>query len=123
MGADFGNVPDEMSAEFYSPPYLFKGARPTITQAPALIHFATNFFVATPDAATITSAVLIRTGAVTHFFDQNTRFVPLTFQQAAGGLTLTAPANGLAAPPGYYMLFLLNSSGVPSVAPIIQLIQ
>jgi hypothetical protein len=123
MGADFGNVPDEMSAEFYSPPYLFKGARPTITQAPAQIHFATNFFVATPDAATITSAVLIRTGAVTHFFDQNTRFVPMTFQRAAGGITLTAPPNGFQAPPGYYMLFLVNSSGVPSVAPIIQLTQ
>jgi uncharacterized repeat protein (TIGR01451 family) len=123
MGADFGNVPDEMSAEFYSPPYLFKGVRPTITQVPAQIHFATNFFVATPDAATITSAVLIRTGAVTHFFDQNTRFVPVTFQQSAGGLSLTAPTNGFAAPPGYYMLFLVNSSGVPSVAPIIQLTQ
>jgi hypothetical protein len=123
MGADFGNVPDEMSAEFYSPPYLFKGARPTVTQAPAQIHFATSFFVATPDAATITSAVLIRTGAVTHFFDQNTRFVPVTFQQSTGGLTLTAPANGFVAPPGYYMLFLVNSSAVPSVAPIIQLTQ
>jgi hypothetical protein len=67
--------------------------------------------------------VLIRTGAVTHFFDQNTRFVPVTFQPSTGGLTLTAPANGLAAPPGYYMLFLVNSSGVPSVAPIIQLTQ
>jgi uncharacterized repeat protein (TIGR01451 family) len=123
MGADFGNVPDEMTAEFYSPPYLFKGPRPTITQAPAQIQFATNFFVATPDAPTVTTAVLIRTGAVTHFFDQNTRFVPVTFQQSTGGLTLTAPANGLAAPPGYYMLFLVNSSGVPSVAPIIQLTQ
>jgi hypothetical protein len=122
MGSDFGNVPDELSAEFYSPPYLFKGARPVITQAPAQIHFATSFFVATPDAASITSAVLIRTGAVTHFFDQNTRFVPVTFQQAAGGLTITPPANGFAAPPGYYMLFLVNGSGVPSVAPIMQLI-
>ena len=120
MGSDFGNVPDEMSAEFYSPPYLFKGARPTITQAPTQIHYAANFFVASPDAASITSAVLIRTGAVTHFFDQGTRFVPVTFQQAAGGLNITAPANGFAAPPGYYMLFLVNSSGVPSVAPIMQ---
>ena len=121
MGADFGNVPDQLSAEFYSPPYLFKGARPGITQAPAGIAFGQNFFVGTPDGATITSAVLIRTGAVTHFFDENTRFVPVTFTQAAGGLTITAPANGNQAPPGYYMLFLVNSSGVPSIAPILQL--
>jgi uncharacterized repeat protein (TIGR01451 family) len=123
MGSDFGNVPDEKTAEFYSPPYLFKGARPSITSAPTQIQYATNFFVATPDAASITSAVLIRTGAVTHSFDQNTRFVPVTFQQTSGGLTVTAPANGFVAPPGHYMLFLVNSSGVPSVAPIMQITQ
>jgi hypothetical protein len=121
MGADFGNVPNEMNAEFYSPPYLFKGARPAISQAPSQISYGTNFFVATPDAATITSAVLIRTGAVTHFFDQNTRYVPVTFQQAAGGLTISAPASANFAPPGYYMLFIVNSSGIPSVAPFVQL--
>jgi hypothetical protein len=121
MGADFGNVPNEMNAEFYSPPYLFKGARPTITQVPAQIAYGQDFFVQTPDGATISSAVLIRTGAATHFFDQSTRFVPVSFQQASGGLTVTAPANGTAAPPGYYMLFILNSNGVPSVAPFVQL--
>ena len=121
MGADFGNVPDEMTAEFYSPPYLFKGARPTITQAPAQVSYGQNFFVATPDNATIASAVLIRTGAATHFFDMNTRFVPVTFQQAAGGLTISAPANSNLAPPGYYMLFIVNANGVPSIAPFVQL--
>lgn len=64
--------------------------------------------------------MLIRTGAVTHFFDENTRFLPVTFTQAAGGLTINEPANGNQAPPGYYMLFLVNS-GVPSIAPILQL--
>ncbi|MCU1270103.1 MAG: repeat/fibronectin type domain protein [Acidobacteriaceae bacterium] len=121
MGADFGSVPDETSAEFYSPPYLFKGARPTITQAPAQISYGQNFFVGTPDGSTITSAVLIRTGAVTHFFNMNARFVPVTFTTATGGLTITAPANGNLAPPGYYMLFVLNSNGVPSIAPFVQL--
>jgi uncharacterized protein YjbI with pentapeptide repeats len=120
MGADFGNVPDQKTAEFYSPPYLFKGARPVITQAPSQIQYGTNFFVATPDGGTIASATLIRTGAVTHFFDQNTRFVPIAFQQTAGGLTLSAPVNAILAPPGYYMLFIVNSNGVPSVAPIVQ---
>jgi galactose oxidase-like protein/Big-like domain-containing protein/Kelch motif protein len=121
MGADFGNVPNEMNAEFYSPPYLFKSARPSITQAPAQISYGTNFFISTPDAANITTAVLIRTGAVTHFFDQNTRYVPVTFQQSAGGLTISAPASANFAPPGYYMLFIVDSSGVPSIAPFVQL--
>ena len=121
MGADFGNVPDEKSAEFYSPPYLFKGARPTITAAPTQISYNSPFFVGTPDAANISSVVLIRTGAVTHFFDQNERFLPLSFTQAAGGLTVTAPVDGNTAPPGYYMLFIVNSAVVPSVAPFVQL--
>ncbi len=121
MGADFGNVPNETNAEFYSPPYLFKGARPTISQAPTQISYGTNFSISTPDAATIATAVLIRTGAVTHFFDENTRYVPLTFQQTTGGLTLSAPASANFAPPGYYMLFIVNSSGIPSIAPFVQL--
>jgi hypothetical protein len=121
MGSDFGNVPDETSAEFFSPPYLFKGSRPSVTGAPQQIQYSNVFTVSTPDAATISKVVLIRTGAVTHAFDQNTRYVPLSFQQTTGELTVTAPANGYAAPPGYYMLFLVNSAGVPSIAPIIQL--
>lgn len=103
------------------PPYLFKGARPVITQAPAQIQYGTAFLVTTPNGATIASATLIRAGGVTHFFDQNTRFVPVAFQQTPGGLTVTAPANGNLAPPGYYMLFIVNSNRVPSVAPIMQL--
>jgi hypothetical protein len=121
MGADFGNVPDQKSAEFYSPPYLFKGARPVISQSQAQIGYGASFFVGTPDAATITSVALIRTGAVTHFFDQNARYVPLGFSQTTGGLTVTAPANANLAPPGYYMLFLVNGTGVPSIAPFVQL--
>ena len=121
MGADFGNVPDEKSAEFYSPPYLFRGPRPAISQAPSLLQYGTNFFVATPDATDITKVVLIRTGAVTHFFDENERYVLLSFQQATGGLTVSAPSSAFLAPPGYYMLFLVNSAGVPSIAPFVQL--
>ena len=121
MGADFGNVPDEKSAEFYSPPYLFKGPRPTITQSPAQIQYNTTFFVGTPDNTSIASVALIRTGAVTHFFDQNERFLPLSFTQAAGGLTVAAPVDANLAPPGYYMLFIVNNAGVPSVAPFVQL--
>jgi hypothetical protein len=121
MGFDFGQVTDETNAEIFSPPYLFKGARPTISLAPAQIQYGTNFSVTTPDYASISKVVLIRTGATTHFFDQNTRYVPLAFQQTTGGLTVTGPVDGNLAPPGYYMLFLVNASGVPSVAPIVQI--
>jgi hypothetical protein len=116
-----GNDPaDQLSAEIYSPPYLFKGARPTISSAPSTIEYATTFTVTTPDAVQIASAALVRLGAVTHAFDQNQRYVPLTFQQTTGGLTVQSPSTANLAPPGYYMLFLVNSTGVPSVASIIK---
>ncbi len=107
------------SAEIFSPPYLFAGARPTITSAPASISGGQTFFVATPDAANITQVTWIRLGAVTHTFNQEQRINFLSFSQATGGLNVTAPPSANLAPPGFYMLFLL-SSGVPSVASIIQ---
>ena len=100
----------------YSPPYLFKGPRPTITSAPTAVIYGQTFFVETPDAADITKVSLIRLGSVTHAFDQNQRFVTLTFSQVASGLNVTVPSNANLAPPGHYMLFVLNSNDVPSVA-------
>jgi hypothetical protein len=120
-GGDYSTAVNQTQAEYYSPPYLFKGARPTVTSAPGLIEYGTPFFVATPDAASIASVALIRTGAATHAFDENQRYVPLTFAPAAGGLTLQAPANANLAPPGHYMLFIVNTAGVPSIAPMVRL--
>jgi Domain of unknown function (DUF1929)/Bacterial Ig-like domain (group 3)/Bacterial Ig-like domain (group 2)/Galactose oxidase, central domain len=107
------------TAEIFSPPYLFAGARPTITSAPASIMGGQTFFVGTPDAANITQVTWIRLGAVTHTFNQEQRISFLSFSQTTGGLNVTAPPSANLAPPGYYMLFLLNS-GVPSVASMIQ---
>ena len=59
---------------------------------------------------------LIPQPTVTHAYNSNAGYVPLTFSQTAGGLTVTAPANGNLAPPGMYMLFVVNANGVPSVA-------
>src|SRR6185503_15257937 len=107
--------------ELYSPPYLFKGARPTITSAPSTVPYSATFFVGTPDATSIVKARLIRLPAVTHAFDMNQRILQVSFTQTTGGLTLTAPSDRNQAPVGHYMLFLLNGSGVPSVAKVIQI--
>ena len=85
-------------------------------------HYGNAFTVQTPDAANITSAVLVRNGTVTHAFGMDQRMVGMSFTAGSGSLTVTAPPNGNIAPPGYYMLFLLNSSGVPSVAKFVQVV-
>ena len=105
--------------EIFSPPYLFKGARPTITSAPSNIGYTESFSVNTPDAATISKVTLLKIGSVTHAFNQGQVINDLSFSQTAGGLNITAPPSANVAPPGYYMLFILNDNGVPSVAKFV----
>ena len=107
--------------EIYSPPYLFKGARPTIASAPTAVSYGQSFSVATPDAAGIASVTWIRLPSVTHSFNQNQVISRLSFSQTPGGLSVVAPSSANLAPPGHYMLFLLNSAGVPSVAQIVRI--
>jgi galactose oxidase len=99
---------------------LFKGPRPTITSAPATLGYGAGFFVGTA-ATNISAVTLVRLGSVTHAFDENQRFLKLTFQPTAGGLTVQAPATANLAPPGHYMLFILDANGVPSVASIVKI--
>jgi fibronectin type 3 domain-containing protein len=114
-------VPDEYNAQIFSPPYLFKGPRPTITNSPSVVQYGSNFQISTSDAASITSVSLIRPAAVTHSFDQSAQRVSLPFTVSNGTLNVQAPASGASAPPGNYMLFIVNSSGVPSVASWVHL--
>src|SRR6267142_2166941 len=112
---------DQLNAEVYSPPYLFWGARPTITLAPSSVAYGNSFQVSTPDASSIARVSLVRLGAVTHSFDQDQRFLELSFQRGSDSITVQAPANANLAPRGFYMLFLINSAGVPSVAAFVRL--
>jgi hypothetical protein len=120
-GGATNHYPD---AEFFSPPYLFTGTPPpTIADAPEIIHYGRSFRVESPESADVDRVSLVRLAAVTHSFDQDRRFVPLTFNPAGDfGLDVDAPASPNVAPPGYYMLFLLSEEGVPSVARFVRLL-
>lgn len=110
------------NAEMYLPAYLFKGPRPTVTAAPAVVTYGETFAVQTPNAENVTGVSLIRLASVTHAFDQNQRFNWLHFSPGTSSLSVTAPALPNLAPPGHYMLFILNEQRVPSVASIVQII-
>lgn len=103
--------------EIFSPPYLFKGARPTITDSPSSTGYGQQLTVTTPDALDISSVTLIKAGSITHEVDTDQRSVPLSFTATDGAITAQAPVNANLAPPGHYMLFIVNSNGVPSIAP------
>lgn len=117
----------ESRIEIYSPAYLFDSAgnpatRPTIAGVtPGTLGYGATFQIQTADAASIASVVLVRPGAPTHAFDMEQRLVGLAYAAGDGVLNVTAPPNGNIAPPGYYMLFVLNSAGVPSVATFVKL--
>jgi hypothetical protein len=89
--------------------------------APATATYGGTIAIQTPDTARISAVSLVRLGSVTHTFNQNQRFLQLPFTIVSSTLNAQAPANGNLAPPGYYMLFILDSNGVPSVAAILQL--
>jgi hypothetical protein len=109
--------------EVFSPPYLFKGPRPEIVAVPESIRKGDGFVIETPNAAEIQKVVLVSPMAVTHQTDTGQRVVQLNFQRIANNLyvdTLVVKQPNIA-PNGYYMLFILNDQGVPSIARFIAL--
>ncbi|HJR17704.1 MAG TPA: galactose oxidase-like domain-containing protein [Gemmatimonadales bacterium] len=114
-------------AEIYYPPYLFTksgafASRPTITSSPGHISYGQNFEVRVSSAARIQRVTFIKTGSVTHSHNFEQRFMELAFTTgAAGVLDVRAPSSRFLAPPGNYLLFVISSSGVPSVAKIVQI--
>jgi len=120
----------EQHMEIYSPAYLFTtdangnvipAPRPVISSVSPEIGYASLFSIRTPDASNIGDVVLVRPGSSSHSFDFEQRLVGLNFSLAGGNLVATSPPNGSTAPPGYYMLFILNKTGVPSVAKFVHL--
>lgn len=115
--------------EIYYPPYLFaesggtsvQATRPVLSTAPTTISYGNQFSIGTPDPNAITEVVLMRPGSETHSWDMSQRRVVLDRQVVGSVLYATAPPDGDAAPPGYYMLFIINGSMVPSVAKFVYL--
>lgn len=112
------------NVEFFSPPYLFNAsgglaARPTIASASQNVTYGSSIAIQTPDAASISKVALVKLGSVTHSFNTGQRYVPLSFTASAGGLTASVSSNPNIAPAGYYMLFVIDSNGVPSVSTMV----
>ncbi len=113
---------EEMRLEVFSPPYLFKGSRPTIGTVAPEWNYGQQILVPTPQPAQIRWAHLMKGGVTTHSFDCEQRLVdlPIVAREAAS-LKLAVPNNRHLAPPGWYMLFIVDTNGVPSVATWVHL--
>jgi hypothetical protein len=118
-GGFSSNEGRDPSFQIYSPPYLFRGDRPEIIQAPTTITHGRQFTVETRPGTEIESVVLVRKSAATHIVDNDQRSVELPFRQHGAALIIDAPPTGDVAPAGPYMLFITTRTAegrVPSVA-------
>ena len=118
----------EKNIEIFSPPYLFNpdgsgnlAARPEITASPDSIAYGQPFFISVSTPKRVKKAVLIRPASVTHSVNFDQRRIPIPIIIGKRGMRVNAPASSSIAPPGYYMLFVLNDKGVPSVAKMVKL--
>ena len=116
---------DNNNGEIFSPSYLFDNSgladRPTITSAPEEAPYGANISVSHPSSNNITRVTLVKTGAVTHAFNMEQRFIEAEFTDTSTGVNVQIPDSANVATPGYYLMFLLDDKGVPSEAHTIRI--
>ena len=112
---------NHFDAEVYSPSYLFKAdgtpaTRPKINTVSATSITVGSKITVTTDSA-VTSFSLIRYGSATHTVNTDQRRIPLVpLSAGTNTYTLTVPSDAGVAIPGSWMMFAMNSAGVPSIA-------
>jgi Domain of unknown function (DUF1929) len=113
---------EEMRLEVFSPPYLFKGPRPGIGNVPEEWKYGQTITITSAQAGNIRWVSLLKNCVTTHSFDNGQRLVDCDIVSEAGGTIKAKVTNEPnIAPPGWYMLFLVDQQGVPSVAKWIHL--
>ena len=118
---------NNLNAEIYYPPYLFtssgtRAARPVVGNVPTWIDIGKTFSIdVTANAASVSRVTLVKTGSMSHSFNMDQRFLDLTFNASGSHVAVQAPTHAGEAPPGYYLLFVFNQAGVPSVAKIVRM--
>jgi len=114
-----------LNSEIYTPPYLFdatgaRAARPAIISAPDTVMPGQLFQVGFSGAGSVSRVSFIKTGTTTHSNNMDQRYLQLPFTANGNLLDVQLPSRAGDLPPGYYMLFVLNAQGVPSVARIVR---
>jgi len=125
---------NHLNAEILTPPYLLNAdssaaTRPVITTATSTATLGAATTLSASTTGPVTSFVLMRLSATTHTVNNDQRRIPLSITKTAAGAkgaetyTLALPSSdpGVVLP-GYYMLFALNASGVPSVSTTVQIL-
>ncbi|MFM9594911.1 galactose oxidase-like domain-containing protein [Streptomyces scabiei] len=106
----------EQRIEIYTPPYLYRDARPTLTGGPKTVARGGTATFGAPDASAVRSARLIRPSASTHVTDVDQKSIEVDFVTKGDRITVTVPKNRNLVQSGWYMLFVTDEAGTPSEA-------
>ncbi len=122
-----GGVPGPvlgLESQAFSPPYLFAedapARRPMVTGVPDTLAPGQEFVVEVDAPAGVSAVALVKTSSVTHSFNNEQRYLPLSIVADGSTVTVTAPASVNDVPPGWYQLWVLDAAGVPSVASMVR---
>jgi hypothetical protein len=111
----------EVRIEIFNPWYTSE-TRPTISGSPTGGAYGNTITIPTPNAAGITKVSLVRVSATTHHYNTDQRLIWLQIvSKTSSSVTVRAPINSKLAPPGYYLIHVLNSAGVPSIGNFIKI--
>lgn len=113
MGTNPADNSFDLRISLYSPPYLHRGERPTVTAPARATYGQTVEFEVSGD---VRSASLISPLSATHQTDTNARLVDVPLAGSGSERVAQVPDNPNLLPPGPYMLTVLDADGVPSVA-------
>ncbi len=123
-----GSNANEYNGAYFTPPYLYKqdgsgelAPRPQITNAPKTASWGERMTFTSPQAASIRKATLVRLSATTHQYDFSGAFVPAEVSVNGDQVGVDVPSNGNTVPAGSYMVFLIDSAGVPSKAAVVRI--
>ncbi|HCK91388.1 MAG TPA: hypothetical protein DHW71_00295 [Gammaproteobacteria bacterium] len=116
---------NNLNAQIFTPPYLYVGtqlaARPVVSSSQAAVSYGGSIELTVNSSKPIARMTFLKTGAVTHSFNNDQRFVELNFAQAGNTLTAQIPASANIATPGYYLVYALDAAGVPSIGHMVHL--
>lgn len=106
----------EQRIEIYTPPYLYRDSRPTLSGGTQTIARGGTGTFTSPQASAIKKVRLIRPSASTHVTDVDQRSIALDFTTSGNKITVTVPKNRNLVQSGWYMLFVDDDQGTPSKA-------
>ena len=121
-GTSYSKSLNELRTEIFSPSYV-SATRPTISGTPIISGgYGGSIKIPTPDASNITKVSLIKLSTFTHHYNSDQRLIWLQIQSTdSGSVTVKAPINSKLAPPGYYLIHVLDSNSIPSTGAFIRI--